>query len=54
MRLAARGARNLDQGEERIGDAFTAGVIRRQARRVHMRSVLVAVVLTGLCLAIPE
>ena len=53
MRLAARGARNLDQGEEPITDALTAGVIRRQAHRVHIQSLLVALVLTVLCLAIP-
>ena len=53
MRLAARGARNLDQGEEPITDALAAGVVRRQAHRVHIQSVLVALVLTVFCLAIP-
>ena len=50
MVLAARGARNLDGGDEAIEEAAVKGQLRRQARRVYVESVLLAAVLTLLCL----
>jgi hypothetical protein len=48
--LAARGSRNLDTGEERIQDTAVVRQLRRQARRVHIESILAATWLTALCL----
>ncbi len=53
MRLAARGARDLDGGEEIVSDPFLLAQLRRQAREVHVESTLLAVALTGLALLIP-
>ncbi len=50
MVLAARGARNLDGGDEAIEDEGEMAELRRQARRVYVESVLLAAVLTLLCL----
>jgi hypothetical protein len=44
--LASRGARNLDHGVVPIDDPQELAAVRRQARRVHVRSAIVAVVLT--------
>jgi len=44
--LAARGVRNMDQGEERVLDAGADAQIRRQSRQVLVRAVLAAVLLT--------
>ncbi len=53
MRLAARGARDPDGGEEGVADAFLVAQLRRQAREVHVESLLVGAVLTGLALLLP-
>lgn len=53
MRLAARGARDLDGGEELVSDPFLLAQLRRRAREVHIESALLAVALTGLALLIP-
>ena len=50
MRLAARGARDLDDGETPIPHSAERAVIRRQARRVHAQTVVIAVALTALAL----
>jgi hypothetical protein len=52
LALAARGARNLDTGEEIIRDEAVRDTLRRQARAVHVKSALAAGVLTLLSLAI--
>ncbi len=52
MALAARGARNLDTEEEAIQDEAVKDTLRRQARAVHVKSVLAAGILTLLSLAI--
>lgn len=52
--LAARGSRNLDTGEEEIEDHAVTIQLRRQARRVHIESILTAALLTGLCLTLPQ
>jgi hypothetical protein len=46
--LAARGLRNMDAGDERIADPDDLARVRAQSRRVHIRSVLSAVVFAGL------
>lgn len=52
MRLAARGSRNLDRGEETIEDMEVLAQVRRQARRVHFYALLTAIALTVLYLVI--
>lgn len=53
MGLAARGARNMDNGIEEIKDEAVLQQIRRQARNVNIRSALLAAVLTIALLIIP-
>ncbi len=53
MVLAARGARNLDGGEETIADRGLIAALRRRARMVHLKAGLAALALTGLILALP-
>ena len=53
MSLAARGARNMDSGIERIEEDDVKAQLRRQARRVYLKAILAAAALTLLCLAIP-
>jgi hypothetical protein len=51
--LAARGARKVSDAEEQIEDAGELAQVRRQARRVHIKSLVVAIVVTLLALALP-
>jgi hypothetical protein len=51
--LASRGQRDMDDGPAAVTDAEVDAQIRRQARVVYVRSVITAVVLTALALAIP-
>jgi hypothetical protein len=53
VRLAARGARETDAGEEPVADPFVVTRLKRQAREIHVESLLVAAALTGLALLIP-
>lgn len=48
MRLAARGARNLDRGDEMVNDPEEARRLRAQARRVYLETLSGAALLTGL------
>jgi hypothetical protein len=48
VKLAARGQRDMDAGPEPIADALQLSTVRRQARGVHLKSVLFAVTLTAL------
>ncbi|MCC6525002.1 MAG: hypothetical protein IT373_20275 [Polyangiaceae bacterium] len=52
MSLASRGLRDLDGGPETVSDGAELGRIRRQARRVHLKSLgaalVVAAVVVGL------
>jgi hypothetical protein len=48
--LAARGARDLDRGEEKIEDEKAAAALRRQARQLHLGAVALAVVLAIIAL----
>lgn len=53
MSLASRGQRDMDAGPERIADPDELARVRRQARGVHGKAVLAAVVLTALSLLLP-
>ena len=48
MRLAARGARNMDRGDEVVSDPEEARRFRAQARRVYLETLSGAALLTGL------
>jgi hypothetical protein len=48
VRLAARGARNLDRGDELVNDPEEARRLRAQARRVYLETLSGAALLTGL------
>jgi hypothetical protein len=51
--LASRGQRDMDSGAQAIADSAELTQVRRQARKVHVEALLVAVVLTVGVLAIP-
>jgi hypothetical protein len=51
--LASRGQRDMDDGPATITDAEVVGQLRRQARGVYLRSLIAAIALTALLLAIP-
>ena len=53
MRLAARGARETDQGVEPVTDSWLVGQLRRQARSIVVQAALAATVLTALTLLLP-
>ena len=44
----------MDNGPEKIEDEQILRVLRRQARKVYLESILTAVVLTALCLLVPS
>ena len=52
MRLAARGVRDLDGGEETIEVTFMRAQVKRQAREILIESLLLGAALTGLALLI--
>jgi hypothetical protein len=51
--LAKRGARNLDEGEEKINDEGLASRLRKKAAGIRVRSLLAAAVLTISLLVFP-
>ncbi len=53
MNLAARGARNMDSGEDEFVDEVIKRQLQKQARRVYFESILVAIFLTILFLIVP-
>lgn len=53
MFLAARGLRKMNGQEEEIEDPEKLARVRRQARWVHVKSVLVGIVLTAIAVVIP-
>ena len=53
MGLASRGQRDMDDGPAAITDAEMDAQIRKQARRVYLQSLIAAIVLTAVVLAIP-
>lgn len=53
MSLASRGLRNISDREEKIDDPAELQQVRRQARRVILKGILVAVPLTLLAYILP-
>jgi hypothetical protein len=53
VRLAARGARETDNGTEPVTDTWMARELRRQARDIVAHALLAATVLTALTLLLP-
>jgi hypothetical protein len=51
--LAARDARNMDDGEERIEDSHLNEQLRGQSQRIHRQSLITAVVITLVTLLFP-
>jgi hypothetical protein len=52
--LAARGTRNMDAGEERIEDESLIAALRATARRIHLRALATAVIITLVVFAFPS
>jgi hypothetical protein len=52
--LAARGARNMDEGDEPIGEDAERVELARQARRIHIKSIVAGLALTVLTFFAPE
>lgn len=48
--LAARGARDMDEGEEQVAHSAERELLRRQAHRVHFRALAIALVVTAAAL----
>lgn len=53
MSLAARGARNMDDGKELIDDEDVKAQLRRQAQMVYLKAILAAGALTLIFLVVP-
>jgi hypothetical protein len=51
--LAARGSRQLGDTAEKIDDPAELAQVRKQARRVQLKSLLAAIPLTLIALALP-
>ena len=51
--MAARGTRNMDAGEESVGDESLIKQLRHKARRINRRALVTAVAITLLALAFP-
>jgi len=51
--LASRRSRNLTGREERIEDQAELAQVKRQARRVNIKSLVAAIILTLIALALP-
>jgi hypothetical protein len=51
--LAAKGVRNMDAGNEAIGEAAELTAVRAQARAVHVQSLVTAAVATAAVMAAP-
>ena len=51
--LAARGTRNMDAGEEPVGDPADAARLRERARRINRRALVVAAASTVVALLFP-
>ena len=51
--LAARGLRNLDQGDERIIDAIELRQVRSQSQRVHAEAIAFAVAIVVVVMLLP-
>jgi hypothetical protein len=49
--LASRGQRDMDSGPEDISDPDELAQVRRQARKVHLQALVLALALTALAVA---
>jgi hypothetical protein len=54
VNLAARGQRDMDTGPEAIADPAVLARVRRQSRKVHLQSIMLAALLTAAALLIPR
>jgi hypothetical protein len=45
--LAARGARETEKGIRKIGDKNLIAMLRKQARKVTLEALVIAIMLTG-------
>jgi len=52
--LASRGLCDMDEGAERLSDESELRQIRRQARMVHVKALMAAVVLTAVSLLVGD
>jgi hypothetical protein len=52
--LAARGSRQLGEQREQIEDPAELAQVRKQARRVRLKSLLAAIPLTLVVLVLPQ
>jgi hypothetical protein len=50
VKLASRGQRDMDTGAELVNDPRLAGSLRSQARAVHLRSLVAALIATAVLL----
>ena len=51
--MAARGTRNMDAGEEKIGDGDLIRRLRAKSRRIHRRAIITSALITLLTLVFP-
>ncbi|MBD3218842.1 MAG: hypothetical protein GF310_11225 [candidate division Zixibacteria bacterium] len=54
MALAAQGARNMDDGPERIEDDSLKKMLSEKVRQIQLHSFFAAVALTALAIALPD
>ncbi|MGE5072555.1 MAG: hypothetical protein ACM3MF_03935 [Anaerolineae bacterium] len=54
MGLASRSSRNITGVEEKIEDAAILAQVQWQARRVYIKSLLAAIAMTLIALALPK
>jgi hypothetical protein len=53
VRLAARGTRDMDAGEERVADRAERAALQARARRVYVNATLTTAFLTAVVLLLP-
>lgn len=53
MKHAARGTREVEGETEPLGDEGLANILRAKANSIHLKSLLLAMVLTGLAMLLP-
>ena len=53
MRLAARGRRETEAGDEPITDPWLVSQLRQRAREVYLQAVLLAAALTAVAVLLP-
>jgi hypothetical protein len=54
MALAAQGARNMDDGPERIDDDDFKKMLAEKVRQIQLHSFFAAAALTALAVALPD